>query len=302
VALPAKTPARSRANEKRSLGQGVFRKCASCGKVHTAEELAESWQVCSACGHHHPLASDAWRRLLLDDGLLEPWDEHIAPNDPLAFDDDGKGYRHRLERARGSSGHSEALEAGLATIGGHRIAYGCFVFTFMGGSMGSVVGERITRLFERARAERLPVVLLHASGGARMQEGLLSLMQMAKTVAALSRFRECGKPYLSVLLHPTTGGVAASTALLGDVNLAEPGALIGFAGPRVIESTLRTTLPDGFQRAEFLVDHGMVDTIVSRLEMKGMLSCLLAHLGGVSRGGAGRSNGLSPHAGEAERK
>jgi acetyl-CoA carboxylase carboxyl transferase subunit beta len=301
VALPAKTPSRSRANEKRSLGQGVFRKCAGCGKVHTAEELAETWEVCSSCGHHHPLAVEGWRRLLLDDGLLDPWDEHVAPNDPLAFDD-GKGYRQRLERARASSGHSEALEAGRAAISGQRVAYGCFVFTFMGGSMGSVVGERITRMFERARVERLPVVLLHASGGARMQEGLLSLMQMAKTVAALSRFREVGKPYLSVLLHPTTGGVAASTALLGDVNIAEPGALIGFAGPRVIESTLRTTLPEGFQRAEFLVDHGMVDTIVPRVELKATLTCLLEHLSS-GRGAASRSNGLAARGAlEAERK
>lgn len=282
VALPAKTPAQSRANEKRSLGKGVFRKCGGCGEVVAAEELAESWEVCAACGYHHPLASDGWRRLLLDDGLLEPWDEHVATTDPLAFDD-GKSYRERLERARRNSGRSEAVEAGRASIEGHRVAYGCFVFSFMGGSMGSVVGERITRLFERARAERLPVVLLHASGGARMQEGLLSLMQMAKTVSALARYREVGKPYLSVLLHPTTGGVAASTALLGDVNIAEPNALIGFAGPRVIESTLRTTLPPGFQRAEFLLDHGMVDTIVPRMEMKATLACLLSHLGRARR-------------------
>jgi acetyl-CoA carboxylase carboxyl transferase subunit beta len=288
VALPAKTQAQSSANEKRSLGKGVFRKCAGCGHVHTAEELAESWEVCTACGHHHPLAADGWRRLLLDDGLMEPWDEHIATGDPLNFND-GKAYRDRLERARGNSRKSEAIEVGRAAISGHRVAYGCFVFSFMGGSMGSVVGERITRLFERASAERLPVVLLHASGGARMQEGLLSLMQMAKTVAALSKFRAVGKPYLSLLLHPTTGGVAASTALLGDVNVAEPGALIGFAGPRVIESTLRTKLPEGFQRAEFLVDHGMVDVIVPRLELKTMVATLLDHLGARHR----RVNGVA---------
>jgi acetyl-CoA carboxylase carboxyl transferase subunit beta len=152
----------------------------------------------------------------------------------------------------------------------------------MGGSMGSVVGERITRLFERASIERLPVVLLHSSGGARMQEGILSLMQMAKTVAALGRFRSVKKPYVSVLLHPTTGGVAASTALLGDVNLAEPNALIGFAGPRVIESTLRTTLPEGFQRSDFLVQHGMVDKIVARTDLRSTLGILLGHLGGQS--------------------
>src|SRR5690606_35924752 len=163
-----------------------------------------------------------------------------------------------------------------------RVAYGCFIFGFMGGSMGSVVGERLTRLFERATSERLPVVLLHASGGARMQEGILSLMQMAKSVSALRRYREVRKPFVSVLLHPTTGGVAASTAFLGDVNLVEPRALVGFAGPRVIESTLRTTLPEGFQRAEFLLAHGMVDRIVPRLELRPPHRPLLTHLGGAS--------------------
>jgi len=222
-----------------------------------------------------------WADLLLDDGALEIWDEHIAPTDPLSFDD-GKPYPERLARAQRNTGLSEAIRIGRGSIEAHPIAFGCFAFGFMGGSMGSVVGERITRLFERAALERLPVVLLHSSGGARMQEGILSLMQMAKTVAALGRFRAVKKPYLSVLLHPTTGGVAASTALLGDVNLAEPNALIGFAGPRVIESTLRTTLPEGFQRSDFLVEHGMVDAIVSRPDLRPTLATLLGHLGGSS--------------------
>src|SRR5262249_3322164 len=159
-------------------------------------------------------------------------------------------------------------EIGHARIEGHDIAWGAFLFSFMGGSMGSVVGEKIARLFERAVSTRLPVVLLQASGGARMQEGILSLMQMAKTVAALERLKDAGLPFISVLLHPTTGGVAASFALLGDINLAEPNALIGFAGPRVIEQTIRQKLPEGFQRSEFLLEHGMIDRIVSRLEMK----------------------------------
>jgi acetyl-CoA carboxylase carboxyl transferase subunit beta len=222
-----------------------------------------------------------WTRLLLDDGELEVWDDHIAPTDPLAFDD-GKPYPERLVRAQRNTGLSEGILIGRGSIDKKPIAFGCFAFGFMGGSMGSVVGERITRLFERAALEQLPVVLLHSSGGARMQEGILSLMQMAKTVAALGRFRATRKPYLSVLLHPTTGGVAASTALLGDVNIAEPNALIGFAGPRVIENTLRTTLPEGFQRSEFLVDHGMVDAIVERLALRGTLSTLLGHLAGSS--------------------
>jgi len=222
-----------------------------------------------------------WRALLLDEAKLELWDEHIQPADPLKFED-GKPYEERIQRARSATQASEGIEIGSARIEGCRVAYGCFIFGFMGGSMGSVVGERLTRLFERATSERLPVVLLHASGGARMQEGILSLMQMAKSVSALRRYREVRKPFVSVLLHPTTGGVAASTAFLGDVNLVEPRALVGFAGPRVIESTLRTTLPEGFQRAEFLLAHGMVDRIVPRLELRPTLRTLLTHLGGAS--------------------
>ena len=277
--LPEKTPAQALAGDKKTIGKGVFRKCSCCGAVKTAEVMAANFEVCPDCGKHHQLSASGWRQLLLDEGHLETWDEHLLPNDPLGFFD-GQSYRERLERSQGKTKRTEAIEIGRAKIGGQPVAYGCFIFAFMGGSMGSVVGERITRLFERATSDRLPVVLLHASGGARMQEGILSLMQMAKTCAALDRFRDVGKPYLSVLLHPTTGGVAASTALLGDVNIAEPEALIGFAGPRVIENTLRVKLPPGFQRAEFLLEHGMVDTIVSRLDMKETLGRLISLLGG----------------------
>ena len=280
VTFPEKTPAQPLDGAKRSIGQGVFGKCSECGEVFTAEHLAACAQVCPACGHHHPLGIDGWRRLLLDDGELEVWEEHVLPTDPLGFFD-GKTYSSRLEAAQAKTRRTEAIEVGRARIDGHGVAYGCYVFAFMGGSMGSVVGERVTRLFERATRDRLPVVLLHASGGARMQEGILSLMQMAKTCSALGRFRETGRPFLSVSLHPTTGGVAASTALLGDVNIAERGALIGFAGPRVIENTLRTKLPPGFQRAEFLLSHGMVDLVVPRTELKATLSLLLTHLGGA---------------------
>lgn len=278
VALPAKNPAQPRAGEKRSLGQGLFRKCDGCGEVFTTEEFAASFEVCPSCGRHHALAPLEWQRLLLDDGKLDRWDEHVAPTDPLGFHD-GKRYTDRLERAGRATERSEAIEIGRAAITGRPIAYGCFVFGFMGGSMGSVVGERITRLFEHARDQALPVVLLHASGGARMQEGILSLMQMAKTVSALARYRQIRKPFISVCLHPTTGGVAASTALLGDLNLVEPNALIGFAGPRVIESTLRTSLPPGFQRSEFLLEHGMIDAILPRAQMRATIATLIAHLG-----------------------
>jgi len=193
---------------------------------------------------------------------------------------DGKPYPDRVAASQRSTKVKEAIETGRATLEGLPIAYGAFVFNFMGGSMGSVVGEKIARLFERGASMKLPVVLLQASGGARMQEGILSLMQMAKTVAARERLKDAGVPFFSVLLNPTTGGVAASFALLGDVNIAEPNALIGFAGPRVIETTIRQKLPEGFQRSEFLLEHGMIDRITSRLEMRRELATLVRHLAG----------------------
>ena len=220
-----------------------------------------------------------WLHLLLDGGHLERWAKGLKTSDPLRFND-GQPYPDRVERARKKNPADEAIEIGQASIHGIKIAFGGFVFAFMGGSMGSVVGERIAVLFETALERRLPVILMHASGGARMQEGILSLMQMAKGVSALARFRQVRLPYLSLCIHPTTGGVAASTALLGDVNLAEPNALIGFAGPRVIENTLKTKLPEGFQRSEFLLDHGMVDAVVPRAQLKQTLHQLLIHLGG----------------------
>lgn len=280
---PEKTLPTTDASEKRSLGAGVFRRCDGCAHTLDTAELARTFEVCPQCGHHHKLDSDGWRRLLLDGGELIEWDDHLAPDDPLRFTD-GKSYKDRIAALRKKISAKEAIEIGLGKIDGREIAYGAFIFAFMGGSMGSVVGEKVTRLFERAAREELPVVLLQSSGGARMQEGILSLMQMAKSVAALEQFRKKTRmPFISVLLHPTTGGVAASFAFLGDVNIAEPKALIGFAGPRVIENTIRQTLPNGFQRAEFLLEHGMVDAIVPRLEMKARISVLLKHLVGDRR-------------------
>jgi acetyl-CoA carboxylase carboxyl transferase subunit beta len=273
---PDKKSPESHAADKKTLGKGVFRKCDGCGETLAAEALTKNHEVCPACGQHHKLNAAGWRRLLCDDGL-EEWDSHLEPTDPLEFID-GKRYPERVAAAQHSSRAKEAVEIGRARIGGVPVAWGAFLFAFMGGSMGSVVGEKVTRLFERAVAERLPVVLLQSSGGARMQEGILSLMQMAKTVAALERLKDARLPFLSVLLHPTTGGVAASFALLGDVNLAEPGALIGFAGPRVIETTIRQKLPEGFQRSEFLLSHGMIDRIVSRLDMKREIAEILGFL------------------------
>jgi acetyl-CoA carboxylase carboxyl transferase subunit beta len=256
----------------------------------TAEEMKQGWNVCPRCGHHHPMEPQQWRNLLLDDGKLESWDEHITTGDPLRFFD-GKDYTERIRLAKEKTGRNEGIEVGRGSINGRQIGYGLYLFKFMGGSMGSVTGERITRLFERGTQMRMPVILLHASGGARMQEGILSLMQMAKTVAALRRFREVRQPFISICLHPTTGGVAASTAFLGDVNVVEPNALIGFAGPRVIEGTIRQKLPEGFQSSEFLLDHGMVDIIAPRSEMKAQLSTILTLLdGGNQRGAASRTN------------
>ena len=277
MAWPEKQTPTTDASEKVSYGAGVFRRCDGCGETLAANELAAAFEVCPLCGQHHRLEADGWRRLLLDDGALDVWDPNLEPLDPLEFSD-GKSYRDRVAIAQKKTTAKEAIDIGGAKLGGRPIAFGAFVFSFMGGSMGSVVGEKLARLFERAAADKLPVVLLQASGGARMQEGILSLMQMAKAVAALERYKASRLPFLSVLLHPTTGGVAASFAFLGDVNVAEPKALIGFAGARVIESTIRQTLPPGFQRAEFLIDHGMVDMIVPRTEMKPTLGVLLDHL------------------------
>jgi acetyl-CoA carboxylase carboxyl transferase subunit beta len=277
VSWPEKTAPTTDASEKRTLGKGVFKKCDGCGATMLTTELAATFEVCPSCKHHHPLSVDGWRRLLLDEGELAVWDAALEPTDPLRFSD-GKSYKDRVAAAQKRASARESVEIGRGKMDDIPVAFGAFVFAFMGGSMGSVAGEKVTRLFERARTEKLPVVLLQASGGARMQEGILSLMQMAKAVAALERFRAAGLPFISVLLHPTTGGVAASFAFLGDVNLAEPKALIGFAGPRVIENTLRQTLPRGFQRSEFLLDHGMIDLISSRLDMKATIATILRHL------------------------
>ncbi len=279
MAWPTKNP--PQAQGKKSLGKGVFRKCDGCGETHPAQSLIDRFEVCPSCGHHHRLGVQGWRQLVLDDGALEPWDDHLRPTDPLGFSD-GKRYQDRIAAAQKATDSIEAVETGRGTLEGRAIAYGSYNFAFMGGSMGSVVGEKITRLFERAISSRLPVILLQASGGARMQEGILSLMQMAKMVAALERLRAARLPFISVLRDPTTGGVAASCALLGDVNVAEPQALIGFAGPRVIASTIGQTLPEGFQRSEFLLAHGMIDLIVPRPDMKATLASLVNHLSGKS--------------------
>jgi acetyl-CoA carboxylase carboxyl transferase subunit beta len=264
--------------EKRSVPAGVFTKCPGCRAVLDTDNLGNNNNVCPQCQHHFPLASARRLELILDPGSFVEADASIESVDPLGFRD-SKKYGDRLRAARRASGGADAVRAGSGRIEGTPVEIGVFVFEFMGGSMGSVVGEKVTRIFERALERRAAALVFSASGGARMQEGVLSLMQMAKTSAALGRLREVGLPYISVLLNPTTGGVAASFAMLGDVILAEPKALIAFAGARVIQNTIRQRLPPGFQRAEFLLEHGFLDKIVHRNETRTTLANLLRLLG-----------------------
>jgi acetyl-CoA carboxylase carboxyl transferase subunit beta len=275
----AKTKAGVDAHEKKTLGEGLFRKCDACGDAVKKEDFERNFEVCPACGFHFHLSAEQWIDLLADEGTWTALDTELSAGDPLEFID-SKAYPDRVEAARKSTGVNDAILAGTARIDGRPVQLGVFVFRFMGGSMGSVVGELITRMMERGAEHKQPVVLLSCSGGARMQEGSLSLMQMAKTVAARGKLRAAGAPFISVLLHPTTGGVAASFALQGDVNIAEPGALIGFAGPRVIEDTIRQKLPAGFQRAEFLLEHGMIDMISTRQDMRANVARLIEYLSG----------------------
>ena len=275
----AKTKAGVDASEKKTLGEGLFRKCDACGDAVKKEDFVRNLEVCPACGFHFHLPAEDWISLLADEGTWTALDTELVAADPLEFVD-SKAYPDRVQAARESTSVNDAILAGSAEIEGSRVQLGVFVFRFMGGSMGSVVGEVVTRLFERGAEHRQPVVLLSCSGGARMQEGSLSLMQMAKTVAARAKLRDARVPFISVLLNPTTGGVAASFALQGDVNVAEPGALIGFAGPRVIEDTIREKLPEGFQRAEFLLEHGMIDLISARKDMRENIARIVEYLAG----------------------
>jgi acetyl-CoA carboxylase carboxyl transferase subunit beta len=254
---------------------GVWTKCDGCSEYVRSEELSEELMVCPLCSHHHRIDGEDRLLALLDDDSFEELDTEVGSTDPLGFVD-SKPYSQRLVSAERKAGRRSAFLSGRGKLEGRPVQLGTFLFSFMGGSMGSAVGEKVTRLFERALQERTPAIVVSASGGARMQEGVLSLMQMARSTAALARLQDAGLPYISVLTHPTTGGVAASFAMLGDVILAEPEALIGFAGPRVIEQTIREVLPEGFQRSEFLLDHGMVDQIVDRRRMKGRIAALLS--------------------------
>jgi len=253
---------------KKSVPKGIWIKCERCNATLYDADLDANLRVCTSCNHHFRMPTQGRIDMMIDPGTWQEHDIDLESGDPLGFRVDGKRYADQVKSANKKVGGGDAYRAGTATMGAIPVELGFFVFEFMGGSMGSVVGEKITRQFERAVAHHRPAILFSASGGARMQEGVLSLMQMAKTSAARSRMREAKVPYIAVLLHPTTGGVAASVAMLGDLIIAEPDALIGFAGPRVIEQTIRQQLPPGFQRSEFLLEHGMVDLVVHRKELK----------------------------------
>ncbi|MBU6374502.1 MAG: acetyl-CoA carboxylase, carboxyltransferase subunit beta [Bdellovibrionales bacterium] len=246
--------------------EGLWIKCPSCSEILQSKTLKENLQVCPECSHHFRVGAVDRISMLSDEGSFEEYAEDLVSTDPLEFDDT-KSYKHRLRAAADTTGLRDAFVVGKATLKGLPYHLGVFEFKFMGGSMGVVVGEKVSRLFEASLRDKLPAVVVSASGGARMQEGILSLMQMAKTSALIGELRRNGIPYISVLTDPTTGGVAASFAMLGDVIIGEPKALVGFAGPRVIEQTIRQSLPEGFQRSEFLMQHGFVDRVVARKDL-----------------------------------
>ncbi|HSE11236.1 MAG TPA: acetyl-CoA carboxylase, carboxyltransferase subunit beta [Rudaea sp.] len=268
---------RTEGTSKGKVPEGLWEKCEGCGAVLYRPELERNLDVCPKCGHHHPIGARQRLAAFFDaDGTQELFAD-LEPVDTLKFRD-SKKYKDRIVAAQKQTGEKDALVAMRGKLKGNPAVACAFDFTYMGGSMGSVVGEKFTRSAELALAERMPLVCFAATGGARMQEGLFSLMQMAKTSAALARMRDAGVPFVSVLTHPTTGGVSASLGMLGDINVGEPKALIGFAGPRVIEQTVRETLPEGFQRSEFLLEHGAIDLIVDRREMRDKLGAMLALL------------------------
>lgn len=276
-----KTPrVKAQVSERTSkVPEGLWVKCTRCGEILQSKVLRESLHVCPECSFHFRLRAADRIAQLTDEGSFDEYAEDLVSTDPLEFDDT-KSYKARLRTTADKVGVRDAFVAGRAKLKGLPFHIGVFEFQFMGGSMGVVVGEKVARVFDAALKERLPAVVVSSSGGARMQEGILSLMQMAKTTSVIHQLRKKGIPYISILADPTTGGVAASFAMLGDVILAEPEALVGFAGPRVIEQTIRQALPQGFQRSEFLLKHGFVDRIVSRKELAYELHQWMWRLGG----------------------
>ena len=269
-----KPPFRGNANKKRDMPEGLWHKCPGCGEVIHELELKKSLRVCPHCNYHFTLSAPERIESLTDPGTFKETDKGMASVDALNF----KGYKDKLTKYQKITGLSEAIITGKGKVIGHSVVLAVMDFRFLGASMGSVVGEKITRAIELATKEKTAVIIISASGGARMHEGILSLMQMAKTSGALAVHDRAGLPFISVLTHPTTGGVTASFATLGDIILAEPGCMIGFAGPRVIKETTHQELPEGFQTAEFMHQHGLVDMIVERREMREKLASILGYL------------------------
>ncbi len=264
--------------ERLEIPPDAWDKCERCGHVDLTGNFDRRLQVCPECGYHRRIGARRYLEIITDPESFEELFHNLRSVDPLEFE----GYADRVARAEKQVGTQEGIVTGSAAILGLDVGIGAMEFAFLGGSMGSVVGEKIARLAEHSLSKRIPLVLVSASGGARMQEGVLSLMQLAKTSAMVSRLREEGIPYVSILTNPTTGGVTASYAMQGDVNLAEPGALIGFAGPRVIQQTIRQDLPEGFQTAEFVAEHGMVDRVVPRQELRSVTGRLLRMMLGLA--------------------
>ncbi|MEO0142383.1 MAG: acetyl-CoA carboxylase, carboxyltransferase subunit beta [candidate division WOR-3 bacterium] len=266
-----KKKVQAKPEEKLVLPEGLWVKCESCGEILYRTELEKNLYICPKCNFHFQISCRAYIRLLLDEGNLEEIDKDLEPTDPLDFPE----YKKKLKLAQQKTQLTEGIVYGRAKIGNVAVVFGAMDFSFMGGSMGSVVGEKVARAIRLARQERTPLIILSTSGGARMQEGIFSLMQMAKTAAELALLSKAKIPYISILTHPTMAGVMASYASLGDIIIAEPGALIGFTGPRVIEQTIGEKLPPGFQRAEFMLEHGMIDLLVSRKDLRNTLIRIL---------------------------
>lgn len=263
--------------QKKELPDGMWTKCEQCGEIIHKKELEQNFYTCAKCNHHFRVGSKEYMEILLDPNSFKEHDRKMRSADPLKFVDT-KRYRDRVPEAMKKTRLYDAVRWGTGTMNKQPVVFAAMDFSFIGGSMGSVVGEKIARAIDKAWKSKTPLIVVSSSGGARMMEGALSLMQMAKTSAKLARLSDAHIPYISVMTDPTTGGVTASYAMLGDVNIAEPGALIGFAGPRVIKQTIGKDLPPGFQRSEFLLEHGFLDLVVHRKDLKSCISQLLSHL------------------------
>jgi len=263
--------------KKKEIPDGLWTKCDSCGEIIYVKELEKNFWVCKKCGFHFRLKSSDYIEILLDEGKLEEYDRDLVSADPLEFRD-SKRYPDRIKESIKKTNLNDAIVTGIGKINGKEVSFGVMDFGFIGGSMGSVVGEKVARAIERSIERKIPLVIVSCSGGARMQEGILSLMQMAKTSALLAKLSELKIPFISVLTNPTTAGVMASYASLGDVIIAEPKALLGFAGPRVIQQTIGQELPEGFQSSEFFLEHGFLDVIVERKDLKRILGLMLKYL------------------------